>query len=109
MHLLTPETQHSTRYFITHSRDERLDDVVPTANMVNGAMRTFSEDKFVLALQQRALLERGDSRVPNMTITFDAGPIQGRRLLDAAVQRERLESRSVVAAFSLPYALDRPG
>ena len=108
MHLLTPETQHSTHYFFTHSRNERLDDVALTANMVDGAMRTFSEDKFVLELQQRALLERGDSRVPNMTIALDAGPIQGRRLLEAAIQRERLDARSVAGAFSLPYALDHP-
>jgi vanillate O-demethylase monooxygenase subunit len=108
MHLLTPETARSTHYFFGQSRRERLDDEALTEGMVRGTLATFSEDKVVLELQQRALDERGTTRVPNMTIALDAAPILGRRLLAAAIERERADPMAVGHAFSIAGPLDRP-
>jgi phenylpropionate dioxygenase-like ring-hydroxylating dioxygenase large terminal subunit len=108
MHLLTPESARSTHYFFTQSRRERLDDDAFTQSTARGTLATFTEDKFVLEMQQRAIEELGHPRVPHMTIALDAAPIQGRRLLDALIERERADPKAVVATFSICRPLDRP-
>lgn len=91
MHLLTPETERTAHYFFTSSRHVRPDEPELTDLLRRGTISTFGEDKFVLELQQQALEECGDDRVPRMTIALDAGPIQGRRILEAAIEREQAD------------------
>jgi phenylpropionate dioxygenase-like ring-hydroxylating dioxygenase large terminal subunit len=101
MHLLTPERANSTHYFFTVSRNYRSEDTALTAAIAAGNVATFKEDQLVLELQQKALLERGDDRVPNMVIGLDGAAIQGRRLLERAIQRERSDPQSAVLPFPL--------
>ena len=109
MHLLTPETERSTHYFFTSSRNYRIDDAALTELIRTGTVHTFGEDKFVLELQQQALAEHVDQTVPRMTIGLDAGPIQGRRLLAAALAREHADPTAVAHALPLVENLNRPG
>ncbi len=107
MHLLTPETATSTHYFFVLSRNYQIDDIGLTQATASGTISTFTEDKFVLELQQQALLERGDDRVPSMVIGLDGAAIQGRRLLAAALRCERDDPSAVVVPFPIIPQLDR--
>jgi phenylpropionate dioxygenase-like ring-hydroxylating dioxygenase large terminal subunit len=107
MHLLTPETDRSTHYFFTLSRNYLLDDIALTEAVASGTYETFGEDKFVLELQQKALIEQGTDQVPRMTIALDAGPIQGRRLLSAAIEREQADPSFVASPVPLVRELEK--
>jgi phenylpropionate dioxygenase-like ring-hydroxylating dioxygenase large terminal subunit len=109
MHLLTPETEHSTHYFSASSRNYALRDAALTSAITDGTIRTFKEDKYILELQQRALFECPDQHVPKMSIVLDAGPIQGRRLLTAAIAREQADPTYVAPPLSLVRELDHLG
>lgn len=89
LHLLTPETATSTHYFFALARDYDIDNVELTRAVSDGTLATFTEDQFVLELQQQALTERGTDVVPQMAIALDGASIQGRRILQAAIKRER--------------------
>jgi phenylpropionate dioxygenase-like ring-hydroxylating dioxygenase large terminal subunit len=106
MHLLTPETATTTHYFFALARNYQIEDPALTQLIVDSTLSTFSEDKFVLELQQKALTERGDDRVPSMPIALDGAAIQGRRLLAAALQRERDDPKTVVVPFPIVPEID---
>jgi vanillate O-demethylase monooxygenase subunit len=106
MHLLTPETATSTHYFFALARNYDIANAELTQAIVDGTLATFSEDRFVLELQQKALTERGDDRVPTMPIALDGAAIQGRRILEAALKRERENPRATIVPFPITPAID---
>jgi len=106
MHLLTPETATSTHYFFALARNYQIDDAALTQAIVDSTIATFTEDRFVLELQQKALTERGDDRVPSMAIALDGAAIQGRRLLEAALRREREDPKAVLRPQPIVPKLD---
>ena len=69
-------------------RQFRLDDRELTEYIREGITRTFDQDKAVLEAQQRALGPDPDSITFPVSIRVDAGPIQGRKLLQAMMASE---------------------
>lgn len=95
LHLLTPETETSTHYFWAVVRNYRIDEPDLTDVMHRGVAATFDEDKEVIEEQQRQL-PSGDIRVPGVAIQVDEAPGRARRLLEAAVRREREQPNLVL-------------
>lgn len=109
MHLLTPETASSTHYFFTLSRNFRVDDDTITDVYTKATYETFYEDRTVLELQQQRLRERGDPRLPGMSIVLDAAPVQGRRLLAAMLDAEAAAPATIVRPPVLVGELETAG
>lgn len=101
MHLLTPETEHSTHYFWGFVRNYRLEDSEMTDFIREALRHTFDQDKVLLELQSKALRELPEARVPGVAIRVDGAPIQARRLLGALIEKERAESRVVAPPVPL--------
>lgn len=101
MHLITPETEHTSHYFWGVARNFRLNDPELTAAMEKSVAHTFSEDQALLELQDKALQAEGMPRVPQMAVNVDVAPVQGRRLLDAMIKREEDDPRAVLAPARL--------
>ena len=90
LHLLTPETERSTHYFWSLTRNYRLQDEALTESIRKAIDATFSEDAVVLQTQQRQLDIYGGN-VPRTAIKLDEAPGRARRLLEALVRRESRE------------------
>jgi vanillate O-demethylase monooxygenase subunit len=88
LNLITPETTTSSHYFWGVVRQFRLDDVELTEYIREGIRRTFDQDRAVLEAQQRALGPDPDSVAFPVSIRVDAGPLQGRKLLQTMMARE---------------------
>ena len=87
LNLITPETERSSHYFWAHARNMRRDDTALTTVIQRSIMETFDQDKTVLEAQQRST-DRIGTAEPGVVLKIDAGPIQGRRVLAAALQQE---------------------
>lgn len=87
LHLLTPETGTSTHYFWAHCRKFRVDDAQLTASITAAHHRTFGEDKEILELQQRSLVETG-ATVPKVALRVDDAPLRARRILSTLLKEE---------------------
>ena len=101
LHLLTPETAHSTHYFWSHNRNYRRDDGALTTLIREGVSRTFDQDRAVLELQDKAIRECGGPAVPRITLTIDGAPVRGRRLLAALVEAEERDGQAVAPPIPL--------
>lgn len=88
IHLITPETDHTSHYIWGLARNFRLNDNEFHEKVYTSTQKTFSEDQALLAMQDRRLREEGMPKLPQMAIKVDKGPVTGRRLLDAMMQRE---------------------
>jgi len=88
LNLITPETRCSSHYFWGIVRQFRLDDRALDDIIREGITRTFDQDKAVLEAQQRALGPDPDSVVFPVSIRVDAGPIQGRKLVQSYIASE---------------------
>ena len=84
LNLITPETERSSHYFWGHARNIRLDEPQLTDVIRGSIVTTFDQDKHVLEAQQLAC-EREGTFDPQLVLGVDAGPVQGRRLLNAAL------------------------
>jgi phenylpropionate dioxygenase-like ring-hydroxylating dioxygenase large terminal subunit len=104
LHLLTPETDTTTHYFWSQSRNSRTDDQELTDAIRDALRRTFDEDKEMLEIQQTALTETG-ARVPGVALKVDDGPLRARRFLSGLIKREQ-ESGGVVIEPSRPIFED---
>ena len=87
LHMLTPETQHSTHYFYSFSRNFRISDKDLNEQLLRALSQTFDEDKQLLALQQLELVESGKT-IPTVALRVDNGPLRARRILAARIRRE---------------------
>jgi vanillate O-demethylase monooxygenase subunit len=82
---VTPETERTTHYFWSSSRNFRLDDAQVDA--VQAAIRdTFLEDVAMVEAQQRAI--EAFPGAPAIDISADAPTIQARRLLEEMIAAE---------------------
>ncbi|MDB5570103.1 MAG: Vanillate O-demethylase monooxygenase subunit [Hyphomicrobiales bacterium] len=97
LHIITPETQHTSHYFWATCRNYRLNEPDITQYTIEATRFTFNEDKAMLEMQQKALLEYGEPHIPQVTVAVDAAPIQARRLLSRAVAAEIADPRCVQA------------
>ena len=86
LNLITPETERSSHYFWAHARKIRRDDGALTDVIRRSVTETFDQDKVVLEAQQIAA-DRAGSLDPGLVLGIDAGPVQGRRMLAAALAR----------------------
>ena len=85
LNLITPETERSSHYFWAHARSIRRDELALTDVIRRSVLETFDQDKAVLEAQQLAC-ERVGSFDPQVLLGIDAGPVQGRRVLAAALR-----------------------
>ena len=85
LNMITPETETSSHYFWGHARNIRRDEVELTNVIRRSVLETFDQDKVVLEAQQIAC-ERIGTFDPQVVLGIDAGPVQGRRVLAAALQ-----------------------
>ena len=85
LNMITPETERSSHYFWGHARNIRRDESALTDVIRRSVLETFNQDKVVLEAQQIAC-ERIDTFDPQVVLGIDAGPVQGRRVLAAALQ-----------------------
>ena len=85
LNMITPETGRSSHYFWGHARNIRRDETALTDVIRRSVLTTFDQDKAVLEAQQVAC-ERIGTFDPQVVLGIDAGPVQGRRVLAAALQ-----------------------
>jgi phenylpropionate dioxygenase-like ring-hydroxylating dioxygenase large terminal subunit len=88
IHLITPETDHSSHYIWGLARKFRLDDDELNDRIYTATAQTFGEDRELLETQDRRLQDEDMPKIPQMAVKVDKAPIQGRRLLEAMIQRE---------------------
>ena len=88
IHLITPETDHSSHYIWGLARNFRLDDDELNDRIYTATAQTFGEDRELLETQDRRLQAEDMPKIPQMAVKVDKAPIQGRRLLEAMIQRE---------------------
>ena len=84
LNLITPETRGSSHYFWGHARSIRVAETRLTEVIQHSVMETFDQDKVVLEAQQIET-DRIGSIDPGVVLGIDAGPVQGRRILRAAL------------------------
>lgn len=88
LNLITPETRTSSHYFWGVVRQFKLDDRSLSDYIREGITRTFDQDRAVLEAQQRAIGPDPDNIAFPVSIRADAGPIQGRKLVQARIARD---------------------
>jgi len=88
LNLITPETATSSHYFWAVIRQFKLDDQDLTNYIRDGIRRTFDQDKEMLEAQQRTIGPNPDAVSFPVSVRIDAGPIQGRKRLEAMIARE---------------------
>ena len=98
--LITPETDSTSHYFWAFARNFRLNEPEVTEFLRDNVRATFDEDKEMLESQQAVLGEGDIDPAYKVAVKADAGAVQGRRLLNTMIDRERmdLERRSPTAA-----------
>jgi phenylpropionate dioxygenase-like ring-hydroxylating dioxygenase large terminal subunit len=84
INLVTPETATSTHYFWAIARNYLRDDVELTEHLQERTSATFAQDVTILEGQQRSIDAHGSDDF-RLNIRVDAGPIQGRRLLERRI------------------------
>jgi vanillate O-demethylase monooxygenase subunit len=89
-HAITPETGRSVWQFVSFARDFRIDDAELSRNLREALYGIQLEDKRFLEAQQRSL-ETAPPEYKWIDVNADAGTIQARRALDAALAREASE------------------
>ena len=95
MHLLTPETATSTHYFWCVARNYRLGDTHLDISLAKSARDTFDEDKSLLELQQRSLIQTPDMSLPRFAIQLDEAPLRARRILERWIKSELTQASFV--------------
>lgn len=95
LNLLTPETETSTHYFWSIVRQFKRDDQELTHYIRAGISRTFDQDKAILEAQQRNIGPDPDRAAFPVSLRIDAGPIQGRKLLQTMIARETAGSQAL--------------
>ena len=110
IHIITPETDHTSHYIWGLARNFRLDDNVLHENIYSQTQQTFSEDRELLELQDRRLQLEGMPKLPQMPVKVDKAPVTGRRLLEAMIQREADEPEycAVPATFADDRKVTQP-
>ena len=88
IHMITPETEHSSHYIWGVARNFRIDDDELSDGIYGAVSQTFGEDRELLESQDRRLQAENFPKIPQMAVKMDKAPVAGRRLLEAMIQRE---------------------
>jgi len=104
IHIITPETDHSSHYIWAVARNFRLDDAKLSDGMWEAIDHTFKEDRELLETQDQRLQAEGMPKLPQLAVKVDQGPVQGRRLLDAMIRKEQEDP--TWCAMPMPLADD---
>jgi vanillate O-demethylase monooxygenase subunit len=88
LHLITPETETSSHYFWALCRNYRLSDAALGTSVHAALAKTFHEDKVMLELQQKALLNRYERSIPGVATKLDDAPLRARRILSMLIKQE---------------------
>lgn len=83
---MTPETETSHWYFWGMARNFKPQDPALTASIREGQGKIFSEDRGMLELQQKNLLEHPERRL--LKLNIDAGGAHARLILDRMMAQE---------------------
>lgn len=113
LHLITPETDHTSHYFWALPRNFRPGDETLSQQIFDGVTHTFNEDRELLEIQDKCLQAEGMPNVPQTAVKVDIAPVQGRRLLADMIQREKDDPRFVSppapladdANITMPFAV----
>ena len=106
LHLLTPESEHSTHYFWSMCRNAELGNADLTARANLAVDATFNEDREMLEAQQRNVSAHPHAALPGIAVRVDAAPLHARRLLAALIDAEHANPRAVAAP--VPLGTDGP-
>jgi phenylpropionate dioxygenase-like ring-hydroxylating dioxygenase large terminal subunit len=88
-HLLTPETNTTTHYFVDHAWNWPIDDPALLATMHRGLFDAFEEDVRGLALVERTLAARADDPAfHEVSVASDVAGVALRRLLKKRADAE---------------------
>lgn len=89
-HFLTPETAHSTHYFVRGGHDVHVDNPQFTAGMADSVMNVFrTEDVPIIEAQQRFLGDAGLLDKNPAILVSDGGAIRVRRMLAKMIREEQ--------------------
>lgn len=89
VHIMTPETEHSTHYFWSNSRNFRLDDDTLHNALQEGLAYAFEyQDKPMIVAQQEVLGDRDLLEAEPVILRSDAAAIRARRLLAKLIREE---------------------
>jgi vanillate O-demethylase monooxygenase subunit len=94
--LITPETERSCFQFWAFARNFRVDDRALDQKLRDTVTTIFNEDKGLLEAQQRSM-ETAPPEFRWIDVNADAGGVQARRALEAALEREAASRRGQAA------------
>lgn len=95
-HLLTPETETSTHYFWSGSRDFALDDAELDAGLRASFEHAFiEEDKPMIEDIQRNMKGRSFEEMRPLILSFDEGAVRARRLLSELMRGQTVQRPSI--------------
>ena len=93
VHIMTPETPGTTHYFISTTRDIRLDDPAIDGLFLDQNKYTGPQDTAAIASIER-VLQSGSALPQEISVRADVGSIQVRRILAAQIRAEVESKRS---------------
>jgi vanillate monooxygenase len=91
---MTPETETSHWYFWGMARNFKPQDQALTAKIREGQGKIFSEDRAILELQQKNLLEHPKRRL--LKLNIDAGGVHSRLILDRMMAQEKAAAKRAI-------------
>ena len=87
---MTPETEETTHYFWSNSRDFRKEDAVLHGQMEQGLRYAFEEQDKPMILAQKEAMDGEDFwALRPIMLAGDAGAVQARRVLQGLIEQER--------------------
>lgn len=90
VHLMTPETEVTTHYFWSNSRDFRIDDAELHAQLDEGLRFAFEHQDKPMIVAQREAMEGAEFWSLNpLVLEGDAGAIRARRILRRLIHEEQ--------------------
>ena len=96
LNFVTPETSTSSHYFWGVARQWDIENHDLTEYIRKNVIRTFDQDKELLEAQQHVLSSDPALQAFPVTIKIDAGPILGRRLLEARIEEEHAQQHLIL-------------
>lgn len=92
-HFFTPETERTTHYFWTQSRDYARDDETLDAEIVKGTTYAFEmQDKPIVEAQQSSIGDADLMTLRPVLLPGDAAAVRARKVLEKLIREERESS-----------------
>jgi phenylpropionate dioxygenase-like ring-hydroxylating dioxygenase large terminal subunit len=96
VHLMTPETEHSTHYFWSNARDFRRDDAELHAQLDTGLRYAFEHQDKPMILAQTEAVENADFwDLKPIVLEGDAGAVRARHILKRLIREEQTRRSTV--------------